>query len=383
MRPKLRFAPGQGLNYPAYTFKTLADVCEIRREIVDLSNLSDVQFVEYSMPAFDSGKKPKVIFGSEAKSGRISICGDVLLFNKLNVRKKRIWNVRNSPNNSVCSAEFIPVIATGVLQDYMYYAVSTDKFTKTVEECSSGTSNSQKRITPSIFLEQKIACPCSQEQQKIAAFFTALDRKILTANEKLDCLIAMKRKMLNDLVTFSVRFKDGNGSRFQEPKTVRLVDLCAVFKSGNGITSANINQEGMYPVYGGNGIRGFTNTYTHDGVYVLIGRQGALCGNVRVISGKNYVSEHAIAVQANESNSTEWIGYLLDSMNLNSLSESSAQPGLSAKKLKELIVSVPCLGEQLKIAEFLKDIDFKINICRNKRDALKRLKRAFMQKMFV
>ena len=118
MNPKLRFAPGQGLNYPAYTFKTLADVCEIRREIVDLSNLTDVRFVEYSMPAFDSGRKPQVIFGSDAKSGRISICGNVVLFNKLNVRKKRIWNVRNSPDNSVCSAEFIPVIATGVLQDY-------------------------------------------------------------------------------------------------------------------------------------------------------------------------------------------------------------------------------------------------------------------------
>lgn len=53
----------------------------------------------------------------------------------------------------------------------------------------------------------------------------------------------------------------------------------ARLKSGEGITSEAIEAEGNYPVYGGNGLRGYASSYTHDGCYVLIGRQGALCGN--------------------------------------------------------------------------------------------------------
>ena len=65
-------------------------------------------------------------------------------------------------------------------------------------------------------------------------------------------------------------------------------------------------------MYGGNGIRGYCDHYSHEGEYVVVGRQGALCGNVRLIRGQNYLSEHAIAVRANEENDTKFLLYLLD-----------------------------------------------------------------------
>jgi type I restriction enzyme S subunit len=67
-------------------------------------------------------------------------------------------------------------------------------------------------------------------------------------------------------------------------------------KSGEGITSASIDQFSEYPCYGGDGLRGFTTRFTHDGRYALIGRQGALCGNVLGVEGKLFASEHAIVV---------------------------------------------------------------------------------------
>lgn len=400
MRPKLRFAPGQGLNYPAYTFKTLADVCEIRREIVDLSNLSDVQFAEYSMPAFDSGKKPKVIFGSEAKSGRISICGDVLLFNKLNVRKKRIWNVRNSPDNSVCSAEFIPAIATGVLQDYMYYAVSTDKFTKTVEECSSGTSNSQKRITPSIFLEQKIACPCSQEQQKIASFFTALDEKISIKNATLKSFTALKADTMSRI--FSQRLSLGTNGPW---KVSLLKDVLDVERGGSPrpidkfLTSdpdgLNWIKIGDAPI-DGNRITSVKEKILRSGLSkTRFVRKGDLILSNSMSFGRPYILDVDGCIHdgwlsiRNSKNvfDVDFLVYLLASQEVKRQYRSLAGAGVVTNLNKDLvnkvILSYPTLREQKNIANILNSIDEKIVIIKKQVATLEKLKEGFMQQMFV
>ena len=131
----------------------------------------------------------------------------------------------------------------------------------------------------------------------------------------------------------------------------RLGEICTHFKSGITITSKEISDDGLYPVYGGNGLRGYANTYTHNGNFILIGRQGALCGNINYVEGKNYISEHAIAVQTDEN--IQWLKYKLVSWNLNRFSESSAQPGLSVEKLVRYKLSVPTRSEQNKIADIL------------------------------
>jgi len=163
-------------------------------------------------------------------------------------------------------------------------------------------------------------------------------------------------------------------------KNKRIENLFSVFKSGNNITAKNINSEGEYPVYGGNGLRGYTNTYTHDGFYLLIGRQGALCGNINRANGKVYISEHAIACKANDENNTEWMAQRLDYFKLNRLSESSAQPGLSVGKLLRFKLVVPTLKEQQKIANFLTGIDQRITQLKEKKAALEDYKKGLMQK---
>lgn len=96
----------------------------------------------------------------------------------------------------------------------------------------------------------------------------------------------------------------------QEWEEKRLGEICTYFKSGEGITSKDISENGQYPVYGGNGLRGYTDKkYTHDGAYILIGRQGALCGNINYVTGKCYISEHAIAVQTK--GDLSWLRYKL------------------------------------------------------------------------
>jgi type I restriction enzyme S subunit len=135
-----------------------------------------------------------------------------------------------------------------------------------------------------------------------------------------------------------------------------LGEVCSL-KSGLGITAKDIDINSNFPCYGGNGLRGYTKTFTHEGDYALIGRQGALCGNVQFANGKFFASEHALVATPNKDNDAKWLSIYLERMNLNQYSESSAQPGLSAEKLKVLKLITPLPKEQTAIANALSDVD--------------------------
>ncbi len=153
-----------------------------------------------------------------------------------------------------------------------------------------------------------------------------------------------------------MRFPEFSG----EWETLFVDDVCPEFQSGKNIKAENIKSEGLYPVYGGNGLRGYTDIYNHDGTYVLIGRQGALCGNVRLVEGRNYITEHAIAVSSSNEHCIYFLYYLFYKMNLGQYSDQSAQPGLAVNKLLRLKLHIPLKDEQTKIAKILTLLDTRI-----------------------
>jgi type I restriction enzyme S subunit len=127
----------------------------------------------------------------------------------------------------------------------------------------------------------------------------------------------------------------------------------ARFQAGEHITAESIRPEGDFPVYGGNGLRGFTDSYSHEGDVILVGRQGALCGNVNYTSGKFWASEHAVVVSPAPGIDVRWFGELLYSMDLRQYSMTAAQPGLSVEYVVNLPVLVPPLESQRRIAVYL------------------------------
>ena len=155
-------------------------------------------------------------------------------------------------------------------------------------------------------------------------------------------------------------------------------EICSEFKSGKNIKADSISENGEYPVFGGNGLRGYTASYNHEGLYVLIGRQGALCGNVRSVNGKTYITEHAIAAAGNEKSNTSFLHYLFLKMNLGQYSDQSAQPGLAVNKLLKLKVSLPPISEQEKIAKLLSLLDERIATQNKIIEDLKKLKSAII-----
>lgn len=139
-----------------------------------------------------------------------------------------------------------------------------------------------------------------------------------------------------------------------------LADVCVRLSSGKGIPAKMIESSGRFPVYGGNGLRGYTEQSNFDGECAIIGRQGAFCGNVRFFSGKAYMTEHAIVAVANKDHNTRYLAYLLSTMSLGHLSAQSAQPGLSVKTLSKVTVDLPSKEEQDKAVNILSSLEDKI-----------------------
>ena len=217
------------------------------------------------------------------------------------------------------------------------------------------------------------------EQEKISNLFAALNERIAKQRDLIEALKKYKRGAVTHILS-------GKSTAFAVTSSwteQTLSELCSEFRSGRNISATLIHQNGNYPVYGGNGIRGYCNQYSHDGEYVVVGRQGALCGNVRLIQGKNYLSEHAIAVQANEANETKFLLYLLDYMKLGQYSDQGAQPGLAVNKLLRLKCMVPDKQTQIKIASFLMSFDFQISTQERMLMLLNNQRRALLQQLFI
>lgn len=240
-------------------------------------------------------------------------------------------------------------------------------------------------IAYSEYTEVTVQLPKKEEQDWIAKFFKQLDTLITLHQRKYEKLVNIKKSMLdkmfppNGASVPEIRFKG-----FTDPWEQRkLGDLCVEFRSGEFISASDITETGEYPVFGGNGLRGFTDRFNHDGEYTLIGRQGALCGNVNFAVGKSYFTEHAIAVRADKKNQTRFLYYLFSTMDLGQYSGQSAQPGLAVGNLVELKSTLPDKQEQEKISGVLTALDTLITLHQRKLEKLQNIKKSCLEKMFV
>lgn len=227
------------------------------------------------------------------------------------------------------------------------------------------------------------------EQRKVADCLTSLDDVIKAQARKVEALTAHKRGLMQQL--FPCEGETAPRSRFPEfgetsawQETV--LDSVGTMRAGNFVPASEIAEERVedsFPCYGGNGLRGFTKTFTHVGKYPLIGRQGALCGNVVLADGKFHATEHAVVVTPASHVDVNWLYYALQVLRLNRYATGQAQPGLSVVLLEQVAVSVPRdQQEQTRIAECLSSLDAKLDTEVEKLRELKSHKIGLMQQLF-
>ena len=154
---------------------------------------------------------------------------------------------------------------------------------------------------------------------------------------------------------------------FEIPESWEWCRIKSIFsmQAGKNVTSADISNEKngifKYPCYGGNGLRGYVKSYNTEGIFPLVGRQGALCGNINLANGKFWATEHAVVTDGFGMTGYEWQYYFLIALNLNQYATATAQPGLAVSNIIEVLIPLPPLAEQkrivAKIEQLLGEID--------------------------
>ena len=153
---------------------------------------------------------------------------------------------------------------------------------------------------------------------------------------------------------------------FEIPDSWEWCRIGSVFtlQAGKNISANQIAEnveEGLYPCFGGNGVRGYVPLFNREGYYPIIGRQGALCGNINLANGQFYATEHAVCVETFANTNVLWCCYFLTALNLNQYATATAQPGLAVANINEVLIPLPPLSEQhrivAKIAELLPYIE--------------------------
>ena len=146
---------------------------------------------------------------------------------------------------------------------------------------------------------------------------------------------------------------------FEIPSSWEWTTLGEVFtlQAGKNITAKDISDkedsEHRFPCYGGNGLRGYVCSYNRNGRFPLIGRQGALCGNINFAEDLFYATEHAVVVETYCKTDVEWAVHSLIHLNLNQYATSTAQPGLSVNTINEVLIPLPPIEEQGRIVRCL------------------------------
>ena len=217
-----------------------------------------------------------------------------------------------------------------VLNSYLFALLNTDEVRWYAKKNMKGSSG-HRRVPEEFYASLEIPLPPMDVQKKIAE-----------ECEKIDMQMQQNKRQIRKMKEQAVLLFEQ--SLQKETTEVRLSQICDM-RAGKFVPASEIVDKPMgkyiYPCYGGNGLRGFTDTMTNEGEYILIGRQGALCGNVCVASGQFHATEHAVVVYPNAEVDEKWLRYLLVHMDLNQYSTGRAQPGLSVQKILNVKANIP------------------------------------------
>ena len=248
--------------------------------------------------------------------------------------------------------------------EYLKYLLLSYPFISVVDGSTYGAK--MPRANWDFISHLVLPCPPKTEQKNIAAY---LDHKV----GQIDATIAEKEQMLEDLKTYrsaiiseavtkgldrNVEIRDSGIDKFPMIRSnwnTSKLKYIASIRSGSALSINNIKKDALYEVYGGNGCMGRADEYNTESPAIIIGRVGALCGNVHLIKTKKWVTDNALILNIKRDVTYEYLYYYLTAYDLNTLNSSNAQPLITGTKVLDVVTPMPSLNEQIMIANYLDD----------------------------
>ena len=261
----------------------------------------------------------------------------------------------------VCSTGFnvVQPHETRLLPRFSYFALISESARQYFEAAATGVG--YPAVGDKEFNSFPLPLPPLPEQQRIAAYLdascAAIDAAVTAKRRQLETLDALRKSIVHQAVTAGIHpdaetVDRKTPSYGQTPRHWNQSKLRYEISIQNGdFASDKLQDDGEFPILGGNGIMGHTYLSNVDGDTVVIGRVGALCGNAHFVEGKAWVSDNALIVKSR--NHVKFLCHLFNALNFNAQANNTAQPVITGTKIKNTYVVLPPLPEQREIADFI------------------------------
>lgn len=185
-----------------------------------------------------------------------------------------------------------------------------------------------------------------------------------------------------------LRFKDSEKRKFPEWEEKKLGEIALCLDSQRVPVEKNRREEGEIPYYGANGVQGYVKNWLFDGEYVLLAEDGGHYNEysskpiAQFIQGKAWVNNHAHIIEADDKNNTKFLFYSLEHKDIRKYINGSTRGKLTQGDMWKILLYIPALPEQQKIADFLFAYDRQIDIQSQRVEAMRTRKKGLLQKIF-
>ncbi|MBN3361473.1 restriction endonuclease subunit S [Clostridium botulinum] len=244
--------------------------------------------------------------------------------------------------------------------------------------------------------QMNVAVTVYEEQQKIANFFSLIDKKIEKQQEKVEALKDYKKGMMQKIFSQEIRFKDENGEEYPEWGNCKIGD-CFLERSERGFSNFELISVSMEKgVCKRSEIEGKDNSSKDKSNYKLVKENDIVYNSMRMWQGASGVSKYigivspAYTVLKPKKNVySDYFRYkfktpdMINEFRKYSQGLTSDTWNLKYPQIKDIKIKLPVVQEQQKIANFFSSIYKKINKEKEKLDLLKEWKKGLLQQMFV
>lgn len=387
--PKLRFKTDDGSDYPDLVEIKIGDAIKEAKRPLDMKDDEKYQLV--TVKRRNEGIVSRGMFYGK----------DILVKNYYTVKKgdyiiskRQVIHGANGIvppelDDAIVSNEYMVLSdSKALLAEYLALYSMTKKMYHMFFISSYGVDIEKMFFNVDDWKKKKIMAPCIKEQQKVVELFSLIDTVIEKQKETVSVWEEHKKGVMQKLFSQKVRFKADDGSDFPDWEKKKLEDVVEFLDGQRKPLEAGQRVSGKYPYYGASGIIDYVENYIFDEELILLSEDGAniLDRNYRVCflaKGKYWVNNHAHVLRAMDGNVNGFICEQLESFDYRKYNSGGAQPKLNQATCRAIIMNIPCLEEQQKIADCLSSLDEVIEKQKATLAEWEELKKGLLQQMFV